>query len=104
MKVRAGFVSNSSSSSFCIFGCHWDDVVDILKKKALEAKPDLYAPNDPHSVCWAVGLRYYPSYNGKVCGIDVDSTIDDLVKVQKKLIDIIGDGYTLEVITGEWAD
>jgi Zn-finger protein len=29
MKIRNGFVSNSSSSSFCIFGIHMDEGVDL---------------------------------------------------------------------------
>jgi hypothetical protein len=33
MKIRNGFVSNSSSSSFCIYGTHLeDDFADVLKK------------------------------------------------------------------------
>lgn len=33
MKARKGFVSNSSTSSFCIFGC---EVTDEIHKKAME--------------------------------------------------------------------
>ena len=32
MKIRMGFVSNSSSSSFCIYGAELSDVLEELKK------------------------------------------------------------------------
>lgn len=31
MKIRAGFVSNSSSSSFCLVGAYFSDIEDMLK-------------------------------------------------------------------------
>lgn len=38
MKIRMGFVSNSSSSSFCIYGCtvNKNFGIDILTEKAIE--------------------------------------------------------------------
>ena len=36
MKIRSGFVSNSSTSSFCVFGVGFDSVSDVMKALGLE--------------------------------------------------------------------
>jgi len=43
MKIRQGFVSNSSSSSFCIYGISMDksDMMDALIKKGIATEDDL---------------------------------------------------------------
>ncbi len=43
MKIRQGFVSNSSSSSFCIYGITMDewDMKDALIKKGIATEEDL---------------------------------------------------------------
>jgi len=38
MKIRNGFVSNSSSSSFCIIGVYFDDAKDALDKLSIEVE------------------------------------------------------------------
>lgn len=39
MKVRSGFVSNSSTSSFCILGVEFDDPQEILDCLKIEGSP-----------------------------------------------------------------
>ena len=49
MKIRTGFVSNSSSSSFCIFGIYADGSGDATREQYDEAGFSTYNPYDDGS-------------------------------------------------------
>jgi hypothetical protein len=66
MKFRMGFVSNSSTSSFCVFGVWFEsgELEELLKAE----DDDLYETID--SLCCKLGLNYYNTqYDGWVVGI-----------------------------------
>lgn len=83
-----------------------ESLFERLQKKALQKNPDLHNPNAPGSVCWTLGLSYYPSYNdGNVVGLNTKNpSILDLLELQTKLTDVIGNDIVFRVISGEWAD
>ena len=77
MKVRLGFVSNSSSSSFCLLGIYLpenfseDDFYDILDNKAFQTI--LYIEN---------GIYNY--YDQKIIGVTPDRMKEDETLAQFK--------------------
>lgn len=90
MKARGGFVSNSSTTSFCIYGVYFEDLHQLvednqkLKEAILKQDPetdlDNYGDYDMSEVISdIVGLPYYPApydNDGAFFGRKY-STIDD---------------------------
>ena len=60
MKIRTGFVSNSSTSSFCVYGKRLSDeqYENILKKYDVDYLEDADTP-----------LEFYPGYQGWAAGL-----------------------------------
>jgi hypothetical protein len=42
MKIRQGFVSNSSTTSFCIYGAYLDDSEELASQLGIEPDDDVY--------------------------------------------------------------
>ena len=56
MKVRNGFVSNSSSSSFCIYGTAFDlsDLIEKVKELNLVSEEEIEKLNEDDYSAWVV--------------------------------------------------
>ena len=105
MRVRAGFVSNSSVSSFCIFGTELtDELFQLLKKKAEERAGKEVGD---YSVMWTLGLNSHidEDCNMKCVGIEADgSNIEDFLKMKKTLDELFEEEMDYVIWSGVWGD
>jgi hypothetical protein len=109
MKTRVGFVSNSSTTSFMIYGARFDD--EMLRKKfGLDEDDDLWDAMD--SMAEKAGLCvYFCPHDGDGafvgCSLDEcrdDQTMGDFKKeVKNKMSPIFGDVEYLVHLEG-WED
>lgn len=102
MKIRKGFVSNSSSSSFCILGV---SLTDDIRNKLKEIAENKYLKNgiefpsnwedDFTYIAEYCGFEYYDEYKsdyGKIIGKCIlGMSPEDIIKCHKKLIEDFGD-------------
>lgn len=101
MKVRSGFVSNSSTSSFCILGCPLtDEIMERLRQRAKEAYGDGLKD---YSVIFKLGLsRHRDDDDEEVIGFSIDGdTPEDLIEAEKVLRDMMGEDAHFTIICGE---
>ena len=75
MKIRVGFVSNSSSSSFCILGTTYSRIKELQGIKEEEPKSPLDEDETLETILHGSFLRYVNGideyYEDHVMGIDV---------------------------------
>lgn len=130
MKIRQGFVSNSSSSSFCVFGVMLEDPSEILEafpqdpenpepgcKHSFDRENMKFCPecgaeawlepeeDDPYEVAEENGYHYYECEDGYAFGVEIEAyTLSELKKLDstaKKLKKLFG--KEAKVISGEYA-
>jgi hypothetical protein len=82
MKIRTGFVSNSSSSSFCILGFRVTDAVEEAIKE--------HAPKEVDEILEDAGLEFWDTEDGKFAGISIQGkTLQSAAKIKEKLLKTI---------------
>jgi hypothetical protein len=110
MKIRNGFVSNSSSSSFCIYGAVIDE--GILKKSHPEEEEGNLG-NAMENLLQGTNLIYSfgPKwYAGVVVGRNFTSIKDDETgaqfkkSVEDKIAELFGEGIGCEAMEEGWMD
>lgn len=121
MKLRKGFVSNSSSSSFAIFGIEESasTLAEMLSEKMeKKALPDGVDPEDAEDEIdsWSVkeiieekGLSCYDDEGGTLyVGLDVFGMEEDETKrqfkarISAKLKEVFGKDFTIDYLSGEY--
>ena len=113
MKFRQGFVSNSSTTSFCICGiCLDQGELESLLKDKMNKDDDIYelmesfcCPKDVYFNCEPYADYYYIGL--EVEKMDDKETMGDFKnKAKEKLKELFGDDFTkkVRVITAGWRD
>ena len=118
MKIRKGFISNSSSSSFLMYGVYADadEILECLKAtgfipKDVEDIGEWYW-DDGDTKLSAKGLNMESPYEGEnvVIGVSWSSIGDDETgkqfkdRIQKIIKEIMGDKFTPNTCSEAWRD
>lgn len=115
MKIRTGFVSNSSTSSFCIYGCFLDQdkAIKLFVKAGILTEP---AANNSWGACQMgadeIGVKFYTGESdlGAYFGFDFTNIPDDVnvgewkQEKEEVLKKIFGEEISCYVYLEAWAN
>ncbi len=112
MKIRTGFVSNSSSSSFCLVGTNNKYVIDELAaKEGLDFEDG--SAQLGYGSCGGNHVIFVGYDEPEVVGIEIDKLLEDhnLKELRQVFHDLVKDKFSVDVpITsialhyGEWGN
>lgn len=97
MKIRQGFISNSSTTSFCLYGAYFSNTDEISDKISEAVKQGFKDYSEPHD-------------NGVYVGIPLRTIKDDETfgqfkeKVAEKIKAIFGNNITTGIQEDGWYD
>ncbi len=112
MKIRLGFVSNSSSSSFCLVGTSTEWVIDELATKEGLDFEDGSAQLD-YGACHGNNVIFVGYDEPEVVGIEIDALLEDhnLKQLRQYFQDLVLAKFQVEIpLTaidlhyGEWGN
>jgi len=119
MKIRRGFVSNSSTTSFCIYGGGFDAGDDLIQKACgiLKIECDVESENfDSYEIGEQIseksGLEFHsgPEGEGMYFGKSLAKMNDDETygafkkSIEEKLAEVFGEKIECGVIEEAWRD
>lgn len=96
MKARLGFVSNSSTSSFCIFGVQYDSMSAAIKALGIEGEPGQVDGCD-HEFD-RIAMKFCPE-----CG-EAAYVTEDKEEWQERQIESILEKYGLDIVDKTYVD
>jgi len=119
MKIRVGFVSNSSTSSFCIYGCYLgqEEALELLltsgvisKEQAEDGKDDSYDVFDDIATNNKIEFHSMPYVYTTWFGFNFPSIPDDVnvgewkKEKEKALKKLFGDSVKCDIYSEAWND
>jgi len=100
MKVKKDFVTNSSSTNFCIIGTSFDsgklrnnDLCDLFESEASKLGLETHVYCDVDSDIHYVGVDVHK--------VDKDKTLNEVIKEVKVKLDLLNESFKIKELEGD---